>query len=84
MTAPEQEVEKKFCRFCKEDQLLRMKHCYDCKLCVATFDHHCIWLDNCIGEKNRPVFFVYIVVQFVQIMYGFLATILQMVRKGQK
>lgn len=61
-----------------------MKHCYDCKLCVATFDHHCIWLDNCIGEKNRPVFFVYIVVQFVQIMYGFLATILQMVRKGQK
>lgn len=51
-------IDKKFCSTCKEDQLLRMKHCYDCGLCVATFDHHCFWLDNCVGEKNRPVFYV--------------------------
>jgi palmitoyltransferase len=27
---------------------------------VATFDHHCPWIGNCIGEKNRNIFFIFI------------------------
>lgn len=29
--------------------------------CVSTFDHHCIWLNNCVGDENYPYFFVLVV-----------------------
>lgn len=28
------------------------RHCRFCDKCVLCFDHHCNWLNTCIGEKN--------------------------------
>merc|ERR1719502_988575 len=28
------------------------RHCLICDKCVVDFDHHCKWLNNCIGAKN--------------------------------
>ena len=32
------------------------KHCGSCDRCVNGFDHHCKWLNNCIGEENYKCF----------------------------
>lgn len=56
-------VEARFCTVCEMLQPLRAKHCKFCNACVALHDHHCPWLGTCIGEKNRLLFYWYLVAQ---------------------
>ena len=48
---------------------MRSKHCKSCKKCIATFDHHCPWIDNCVGEKNKPLFLIFIGFLAFQCLY---------------
>eukprot|EP00914_Ancora_sagittata_P005731 GHVO01011641.1.p1 GENE.GHVO01011641.1~~GHVO01011641.1.p1 ORF type:complete len:444 (-),score=41.09 GHVO01011641.1:313-1644(-) len=41
------------------------RHCRACNKCVSGFDHHCKWLNNCIGKKNYPLFLVLVCSVFV-------------------
>ena len=50
---------------------LRSKHCSDCERVVATYDHHCIWTGNCIGEKNRKEFLFYLLLVSSYVGYCF-------------
>lgn len=45
-----------FCYTCKIFRPVASSHCRECKRCIYTMDHHCIWLSNCIGERNYPYF----------------------------
>jgi len=37
----------------------RSKHCEVCNACVSVYDHHCPWIDNCVGAKNLGYFLVF-------------------------
>lgn len=44
------------CRYgCRVKVAPKIKHCHKCNKCIAGFDHHCLWLNTCIGARNyRP------------------------------
>lgn len=44
---------------------LRAKHCKTCNHCVARFDHHCHWMDNCIGVNNHKWFVLLITLVYL-------------------
>lgn len=51
---------KNECSKCKIPLIPRSKHCYVCDVCIEKFDHHCIWVNKCIGVKNYRYFLLFL------------------------
>ena len=48
---------KLWCSICEVYVNNLTKHCGKCNRCAADFDHHCFWLNNCVGGNNYWLFY---------------------------
>lgn len=49
-----------FCQICLIPVDEKAKHCRRCQRCISGFDHHCDWLNLCIGDKNYIFFIIFL------------------------
>ncbi|KAK6507895.1 palmitoyltransferase swf1 [Arthrobotrys musiformis] len=62
------------CSTCHFEKPARSKHCPICKHCIAKQDHHCVWINNCVGHKNVKYFFAFLMSTNIILFYGFYLT----------
>lgn len=60
---PEDEGDKRFlqfCNVCEGYKAPRTHHCRKCGCCVMKMDHHCPWINNCVGHFNHSSFTLFL------------------------
>lgn len=58
------------CKQCRISRPPRCHHCSVCNRCVLCFDHHCVWLNNCIGQNNYREFLLTLLFLTIGCWYG--------------
>ncbi|KAK9909415.1 hypothetical protein WJX75_001898 [Coccomyxa subellipsoidea] len=61
-----------YCASCQGVKPLQAHHCSRCKTCVMDMDHHCVFLNNCVGRGNIRHFILLLVFLVVSCTYTFL------------
>lgn len=44
---------RRICKKCHSEKPVRTHHCSVCQECILRMDHHCPWINNCVGLNNH-------------------------------
>mmetsp|Transcript_94599 Transcript_94599/g.267063 ORF Transcript_94599/g.267063 Transcript_94599/m.267063 type:complete len:339 (-) Transcript_94599:42-1058(-) len=58
--ATEEDEPWDWCCHCCQYRPPRAHHCGFCGFCVMRFDHHCPWINNCVGKANHRYFLQFV------------------------
>eukprot|EP00301_Raphidiophrys_heterophryoidea_P023314 c7234_g1_i1.p1 GENE.c7234_g1_i1~~c7234_g1_i1.p1 ORF type:complete len:283 (+),score=80.70 c7234_g1_i1:91-939(+) len=65
-------------RYCNKCQLYkpdRTHHCRVCGRCNLKMDHHCPWINNCVGSQNYKFFLLFITYSLASAIFVFVVTL---------
>ncbi|XP_077597732.1 palmitoyltransferase ZDHHC3 isoform X1 [Stigmatopora nigra] len=60
------------CSRCETYRPPRAHHCRVCQRCIRRMDHHCPWINNCVGELNQKYFIQFLFYTGVASVYAVL------------
>jgi ribosomal protein L40E len=49
------------CFSCSAEKPPRSVHCSACGICIENYDHHCLWINGCVGHHNLPRFLWFLI-----------------------
>eukprot|EP00580_Thalassiosira_gravida_P005869 CAMPEP_0201654492 /NCGR_PEP_ID=MMETSP0493-20130528/45524_1 /ASSEMBLY_ACC=CAM_ASM_000838 /TAXON_ID=420259 /ORGANISM="Thalassiosira gravida, Strain GMp14c1" /LENGTH=471 /DNA_ID=CAMNT_0048131053 /DNA_START=1389 /DNA_END=2804 /DNA_ORIENTATION=- len=75
----QQQRGRRMCRRCQAFKPPRAHHCSICKRCIVKMDHHCPWVNNCVGIGNHKYFLLFIFYTCLSCLYSFLFVIYRFV-----
>ncbi|XP_068438051.1 palmitoyltransferase ZDHHC23-B [Clinocottus analis] len=58
------------CPVCRVVRPPRAGHCRICGVCVLRLDHHCVWINSCVGQTNHRSFLLTLVLFLLTSLYG--------------
>ncbi|CAH0395836.1 unnamed protein product [Bemisia tabaci] len=58
--SPRDEQFLQYCEACDGFKAPRSHHCRKCARCVLKMDHHCPWINNCVGYANHAHFTLFL------------------------
>lgn len=70
---------KQVCCVCRTKRTMRSHHCKECSRCVDRHDHHCPWIDNCVGLGSQRSFYCFITTLLLVILGYYYVVALYMV-----
>ncbi|KAG5533176.1 hypothetical protein RHGRI_027409 [Rhododendron griersonianum] len=63
------------CAKCSAYKPPRAHHCRSCRRCILRMDHHCMWINNCVGHRNYKAFVVLVFYAAMSSLYSAVVTI---------
>ncbi|XP_061525272.1 zf-DHHC domain-containing protein isoform X2 [Phycodurus eques] len=63
------------CSRCETYRPPRAHHCRVCQRCIRRMDHHCPWINNCVGELNQKYFIQFLFYTGVASVYATLLVV---------
>lgn len=70
----EREEINRLCMVCLHPMQTREYHCSTCRICIGQYDHHCFWINNCVGKNNIVRFNIFLVLTEIALVWlGYLA-----------
>ncbi|TRY81581.1 hypothetical protein DNTS_012091 [Danionella cerebrum] len=66
----EKNEKKKVCPVCSLVRPARAGHCRICGMCVLRLDHHCVWINSCVGQANHRQFILTLLLFLLTSFYG--------------